>query len=309
MTCGIYSITNLVDGKKYIGQSIKVEDRFKSHLSELRREAHPNDYLTNAFNKHGENNFEFKLIKACKRKYLDRFEKLYISIYDTMNRSKGYNLISGGNAYKVYSEETKKKQSESMKRFARENPEIIKKWADARSGVKRGPKTLEDIIKGSKARNTVGIFRVSKHYEPGLLLKRGFRWRYTINVNDEHIEIQSVNLYDLKMKVLNQGYLWIEFTKKASDLVAEERKTYNPFYNANSSTGYYRVTKEYNKKYRFGFIWVYQYNENGKYKKISSINIRKLENKVKEKGLIWYEIGNEDSYKSNIIKQKQTTLI
>lgn len=310
MTCGIYSITNRVNGKKYIGQSINVEDRYKSHLAELRRGAHANDYLTNAFNKYGEDSFEFKLIKACKRKYLDRFEKLYISIYNTMDRSYGYNLISGGNAYKIYSKETRKKISESIKRFARENPEIIKKWADVRRGVKRGPKSLEEIINQSKSINTLGIFRVSKHYESCIDLKRGFRWRYTVNVNDEHVEIQSVNLYDLKMKVINKGYEWIEFTKKATDLVGEERKTYNPYSNMPNTSGYFRVSKEYNKKYKRGFIWVYQYKENGKPKKISSINIRKLESRVKEKGLIWYEIGNEISCNSNVeSNQIQSTLI
>ena len=32
--CGIYKIENLINNKKYIGKSINIEKRFKSHIQE-----------------------------------------------------------------------------------------------------------------------------------------------------------------------------------------------------------------------------------------------------------------------------------
>lgn len=83
----IYKITCKPNNKIYIGQSIDVYDRlFRQHRTQLRNNSHDNSHLQNAFNKYGEENFEFELIKACKIKYLDRFEKLYIRIYDALNQ-------------------------------------------------------------------------------------------------------------------------------------------------------------------------------------------------------------------------------
>lgn len=59
----------------------------------------------------------------------------------------------------------------------------------------------------------------------------------------------------------------------------------------NSSTGYYRVTKDKTKYCKKGFIWLYQYRVNGKFKKIRSVDINKLEEKVKSKGLPWFKFG------------------
>ena len=57
-----------------------------------------------------------------------------------------------------------------------------------------------------------------------------------------------------------------------------------------NTTGYFRVYIRKCKRLKQGFNWVYQYNENGKKKSISSINIEELKEKVKAKGLEWREI-------------------
>ena len=76
---------------------------------------------------YGEENFEFKLIKACKTRYLDRFERLYIRIFHTMDRDYGYNKESGGNANKSLSEETIKKIIEANTRSDIPNGHILYK--------------------------------------------------------------------------------------------------------------------------------------------------------------------------------------
>lgn len=59
---------------------------------------------------------------------------------------------------------------------------------------------------------------------------------------------------------------------------------------ATNSSGYYRVSKAKGPTYKQGFTWVYIWYENKKQKKLSSTDIKKLEKKVKEKGLPWIKI-------------------
>ena len=59
---------------------------------------------------------------------------------------------------------------------------------------------------------------------------------------------------------------------------------------AHNSTGYYRVTKMNSSSCKQGFRWGYSYYEDRKRKLISSINIEDLEDKVKSKGLPWFEV-------------------
>ena len=56
---------------------------------------------------------------------------------------------------------------------------------------------------------------------------------------------------------------------------------------AQNSTGYYGVTKIKRKTCKQGFTWRYQYYEDGKQKSIESVDIWELEQKVRNKGLIW----------------------
>ena len=95
----IYSITNLVNGKKYIGQSINYKNRIKTHKNYLNTNKHHNNHLQRAWNKYGEDNFEFKVLKdGIPKKDLSDLEMYYINeIYNTY-KGKGYNLTLGGEA-------------------------------------------------------------------------------------------------------------------------------------------------------------------------------------------------------------------
>lgn len=120
-TCGIYCIENLINHKKYIGQSVNIEARWRYHKSELKRNIHENDYLQNAWNKYGKDNFKFYILEECEVDIINERERHYIVLYDTTNRSCGYNLESGGYANKILSDYTKRKISENHADVSGEN--------------------------------------------------------------------------------------------------------------------------------------------------------------------------------------------
>lgn len=122
---GIYCIENTVSNKKYIGQSVNIEDRWRRHITELRNGKHHNSHLQNTWNKYGENSFKFYILEYCDIDELDEKERYYIKLYNTMDRDYGYNLQSGGQATNHHSDESKKKISESNKK-AYQNEELRK---------------------------------------------------------------------------------------------------------------------------------------------------------------------------------------
>ena len=93
---GIYKITNLLNNKCYIGQSIQIEKRFAQHKSPYERNRHPELPLYKAIEKYGIENFSFEVIEECKQEELDEKEKFYIKHFQSMCHQNGYNILAGG---------------------------------------------------------------------------------------------------------------------------------------------------------------------------------------------------------------------
>lgn len=104
----IYLITNVIDNKRYIGQTTQsMTKRWTQHKSFTK--TNPQYHLHRAMRKYGVDNFNIEVIdeSATNVDELNDLEELYISYYDTFN-GWGYNLTSGGGNH-LMAESTKEK--------------------------------------------------------------------------------------------------------------------------------------------------------------------------------------------------------
>nr|DAL02943.1 MAG TPA: intron associated endonuclease [Crassvirales sp.] len=63
--CGIYIITNINNGNRYVGSSKNMFNRLRDHIWDLQSNRHINSHLQNAWNKYGEENFEYGILCIC----------------------------------------------------------------------------------------------------------------------------------------------------------------------------------------------------------------------------------------------------
>ena len=99
MSIGIYIITNKINNKSYIGQSVNIEKRITTHFWAAFKENLPsyNFHIYQAIRKYGKENFEWHILETLEevdRVKLDELEKYYINKYNSYNNR--YNMNEGG---------------------------------------------------------------------------------------------------------------------------------------------------------------------------------------------------------------------
>ena len=87
---GIYKITNLLNGKIYIGQSVHIERRWQEHC-----QPSASSLIAKAIKKYGKENFKFEVLVEMTSeeiKDLDEVEQYYIQYYNCTTPN-GYNVV------------------------------------------------------------------------------------------------------------------------------------------------------------------------------------------------------------------------
>jgi len=104
-TCGIYMIENLINNKKYIGQSKQIRKRWISHTNRynLPTDVSYSSQLYTAMRKYGFENFKFSVVEECEENELDEREAYYIKVFDTFKN--GYNGNIGGLGSQKFTDE------------------------------------------------------------------------------------------------------------------------------------------------------------------------------------------------------------
>lgn len=157
---GIYQIRNTISNKLYIGSSVDIVNRWRQHKLLLRKKSHDNFHLQNAWNKYGEDIFEFEVVEIVEPINLSDKEQQYINKLNPeyniarvvkasmfgrkhteeskARMSESRTGIKNGFWGRKHSDETKKKISEWRvgKEFGHRSDETKKKMSDLQIGNK-----------------------------------------------------------------------------------------------------------------------------------------------------------------------------
>lgn len=135
----IYLVTNKLNGKQYVGQTVVARNRV-GHGNLIRQ----------AYKKHGYRNFTYELICGGidDRPTLNYVERFWISVIDS-KAPNGYNIENGGSSKGKVSEETKEK----LRLAATGYKHTEEAKAKIREAMKhRSPETLAKISAANKGR-------------------------------------------------------------------------------------------------------------------------------------------------------------
>lgn len=97
MKKSIYKITNLINGKSYIGQTNNVKRRFQEHKNPAEAADGTSKLLHRAIQKYGVENFSFEILEEDIENYDER-ERYWIKHYHSLSDENGYNIAEGGSA-------------------------------------------------------------------------------------------------------------------------------------------------------------------------------------------------------------------
>jgi hypothetical protein len=159
----IYKVTNLINGKIYIGKTVaKLKKRISSHIFNV-RSSNYNSAFHAAIRKYGEQNFKWEVIDKCLfPDILCELEKFYIKQFNCKAPG-GYNLTDGGDGAcgHTVTPEVRKKISDALcgeknfnygKKFPEKSVETKRKISIANTGKHRSEETKMRMSAAQKGR-------------------------------------------------------------------------------------------------------------------------------------------------------------
>lgn len=169
MVSGIYQITHIESGKKYIGSALYFPRRFAQHRYDLKTLKHGNSKLQRAYNKYGPDAFTFESLEECPKDDLISREQMYLDI--AVDWGFDYNLAAiAGNGNRLgtkHTDQTKQQISISKKGSIPWNKNIktgVIPWNKGKTGVYSESvlKNMSEAHKGKPSWNKgkMGVYAV-----------------------------------------------------------------------------------------------------------------------------------------------------
>jgi group I intron endonuclease len=139
----IYLITDTVNGKKYIGQTVKgLSKRWKTHLQAVRRGS--KNAIHKAIRKYGAESFTIEVIAETLEPFLDDLEVFFIRLHNTFSKW-GYNLTEGGGGVRGTRSEEFRERCRLNMTGKSPSAETKAKLSLAHKGSKRSPEVRQKM--------------------------------------------------------------------------------------------------------------------------------------------------------------------
>lgn len=153
----IYKITNIINQKCYIGQTINPKKRWNKHKNLSKK---PKQVINWAINRYGINNFYFEVIATSNNKNnINYLEEYLIKQYNCLGSQNGYNISLGVNSTKseewkqyIQSSEIKSEEEINIIKNKRSSTTLkqIKEYGHPAKGCKKTEEQKKEISINSK---------------------------------------------------------------------------------------------------------------------------------------------------------------
>lgn len=126
----LYLITNLVNGKVYVGQTKQsLKSRWRGHLQDCRTD--PDHPLYRAIRKYGQDSFSIEpIVFVDTKEEADYQERLWILLFRAHVSQNGYVCTWGGDGRNGISWETKKKRTQSFRKTLQADPSLHPRYRE-----------------------------------------------------------------------------------------------------------------------------------------------------------------------------------
>lgn len=243
---GVYKITNLSNGKAYIGESKDMRARMVHHRTSTSKSKKHCFYFARALKKYGFFNFKCEILETfpsgVSKNTLIKREKFWITLFDTLNQRKGYNLILRNSSkepdYKALLRKTAKKRPHLSKGKKRDKKQY-ESWLYA----------MKDYVPSAETREKHRKRMIGNSFSKGIKhteeTKKKVRER--MKEGNEKKRCRHVLQIDIKSNEVIKE--WISCAHAARELIG----------NPNAHTFIAKVARnEKGRKNAYGFAWKFK---------------------------------------------------